>query len=125
MLKTVAFLLALLYTIILSVACLIKTDQLPGVGLPNIDKFFHFFTYLVLTYVWFRTFFYTFKFDRKASLKFAAIFSIIFGIVIEVLQGTVTSFRSADVYDVLANTSGVMFSILLIWTSNKVFIKNQ
>jgi glycopeptide antibiotics resistance protein len=47
------------------------------------------------------------------------VLSIIFGIIIEVLQGTVTAYRSSDINDVLANTIGVLLMSVVIGMKNK------
>ena len=45
------------------------------------------------------------------ALAAGSLFSILFGIVLEVAQATLTTSRTGDLFDVLANSSGV----LLVW----------
>ncbi|MBP0904645.1 VanZ family protein [Mariniflexile gromovii] len=77
----------------------------------------------MLTLLWYYTLFYTVKFENKKALMYAASFSIVFGIIIEVLQGTVTASRSADIYDVMANTIGVFLAVVILFIKNLITIK--
>ena len=50
--------------------------------------------------------------------------AIVFGIIIEVLQGVLTKNRQADVYDVIANSAGALFALIIIfWLNFKTFDK--
>ncbi|PKQ44470.1 teicoplanin resistance protein VanZ [Confluentibacter flavum] len=82
------------------------------------DKIFHSLSYAVLAFLWFYTFFFQFKISKTKAILFASVISIIFGIIIEVLQGVFTSTRQADVYDVLANSLGVLFAACLLLLKN-------
>ncbi|WP_348636629.1 VanZ family protein [Mariniflexile litorale] len=87
------------------------------------DKIFHFLAYTVLAFLWYNTFFNTFRLERRKALLYAALFSIVFGIVIEVLQGVLTTSRSSDVYDVMANTMGVFLTVIIVFIKNLITIK--
>jgi glycopeptide antibiotics resistance protein len=52
-------------------------------------------------------------------LVFAFIFSVFFGIGIEILQGSCTTTRRADVIDVLANMSGATLAVCVILIFSK------
>lgn len=125
MLKKLVFLLGLLYTVVLFTVCLIKVNNISGVGIPYSDKIFHFLSYMVFNYLWYYNFFNIFMLDKKKALIYAALLSIIFGIIIEVLQGTIATSRSAEVYDVVANTAGVLFSVSIIIIYNMITIKKR
>ncbi|WP_445737534.1 VanZ family protein [Mariniflexile sp.] len=124
-LKKSIFFLSILYTLTLATVCLVKLNKLPNVGLSYGDKIFHFLSYSVLAMLWFNTLLHTFKFKKRRALLYAALFSVVFGIVIEVLQGTLTSYRSSDMYDVIANTSGVLFTVLILAVKNPKNIKKR
>lgn len=51
------------------------------------------------------------------------LFAILFGIFIEVLQGSLTSTRSFDYYDVLANTTGVIIAAIMLKVLTKKYQK--
>ena len=124
MLKKGLFLVTMAYTVALTVVCLVNINKFPKVEISFFDKIFHSITYLVLTLLWFNTFFFNFKYTRSKALLYAAGFSFVFGIIIEVLQGTLTANRSADIYDVLANSLGVLLAGLFIKLKRKIAIKN-
>jgi VanZ family protein len=124
-LKKQVFLLTLIYTTALTVVCLIKINKLPSLGVSFTDKIYHFLAYTVLAFLWYSTFLFKFKFEKSKALIYASIFSIIFGIIIEVLQGVLTVYRAADFYDVVANTSGVLFVVIILLLKNRVSIKKQ
>ncbi len=83
-------------------------------GFDPTDKMLHAGAYLFLTGLW--KLFFVFKatdFERyTANLLWVAFASFVFGMLIEVLQGTLTSYRTPDWWDVLANSTGVVLSVL-------------
>ena len=108
-----------MYTIALAVVCLIKINNLPEIGVSFADKIFHLLAYSVLAFLWFSSLFYTLNLEKNKALLYAALFSVIFGIIIEILQGVLTKFRSADFYDVMANTLGVFLTAMIIFITVK------
>ena len=106
------------------VVSLIQLKGLPNVGISFADKIFHFLAYSVLTLVWFSALFFQFKNKKTKAILYAAIFSVIFGIIVEVLQGSVTASRHSDVYDAIANTLGVLITVLILLINKKTGIKN-
>lgn len=123
MLKKQFFLLSILYTVALAAVCLIRLNNLPNIGVSFGDKIFHLLAYLVLTFLWVNTFIYKFKIKKVSAIVYGGVFCIAFGIIIEVLQGSVTSYRSSDIYDVVANTLGVLVMVLIFVIINLVTIK--
>ena len=114
------FVLALFWTIAITVASLISVGEMPKVDLPGNDKTIHFLFYFVLTLLWYVAL------ERKYKnrlLKFLIVgASIIYGIIIEILQGVLTQNRQADVYDALANSVGAFLALLVIfWLNSKTF----
>ncbi|WP_317044934.1 VanZ family protein [Confluentibacter flavum] len=118
MLKKYLFLITIFYSLALASVCLLPIKKLPDVGVSFGDKIFHSLSYAVLAFLWFYTFFFQFKISKTKAILFASVISIIFGIIIEVLQGVFTSTRQADVYDVLANSLGVLFAACLLLLKN-------
>ncbi|MDO9037918.1 MAG: VanZ family protein [Lutibacter sp.] len=74
------------------------------------DKILHTVGYFMLTISWLMA--YNVKSNpMKLSLLIAsAVF--IYGIIIEILQGALTDYRQADLYDVFANFSGIAVAIM-------------
>jgi len=113
-LKKLFFPAVVIYTIALTTVCLATLKNVPDIGVSFGDKIFHFLAYFVLAILWFCTFFYNFNLKKRRAIIYSAIISISFGILIEVLQETLTSSRALDVYDIVANTSGVMLAVIFI-----------
>ncbi|MBE16099.1 MAG: hypothetical protein CL867_07595 [Cytophagaceae bacterium] len=119
--RKLLFLAAVVYTLGIAVGSLI-----PPVGLLNqpfrfMDKLLHLGAYFGLTLLWIACWVYwqwrffdaTVKKRLKRIMLITAILASCYGIIIEVLQGTMTSYRTLDHWDVLANTTGVTLAILL------------
>jgi VanZ family protein len=84
------------------------------------DKFYHTFAYFVLGLTWLLSF--PMSLEKK-YIKYAIVFTcIIYGIVIEVLQGTLTAYRTASLLDVIANTIGVLVAMVLFKSIYKKII---
>lgn len=115
MLKKAILILTLIYTSVLGTVSLIRLDNVPNIGVSFGDKIFHFLAYGVLAFLWFNTFFFKFKLKRKRAIFLAVILSLIFGIIIELLQDTMTNERALDVYDIVANTLGVLLVSTMLW----------
>ncbi|WP_189319364.1 VanZ family protein [Leeuwenhoekiella nanhaiensis] len=89
------------------------------------DKLVHVITYVVFTLLWF-TFFYILQAktnDFKQSLIKSCGFALVYGIIIEALQALVTSSRSADFNDFLANLVGICAAVLVIYAFKSQFLK--
>ena len=123
MLKTYFFVITILYSIALTVVCLIDLNGVIEVKISSGDKIFHSLSYVVLTFLWYYTLYYNLKFNKGESLIYAVVISIIFGIVIEVLQETVTTYRSSDIIDILANSFGAILAAVVIAIKNKYILK--
>jgi VanZ family protein len=83
----------------------------------NIDKMYHLIAYFTLSSCW------LYSFYKKPALKYIIIIScVVYGIIIEVLQQTLTLYRTGDFKDVLANTLGIVLGLLVY---NQIFKKND
>jgi VanZ family protein len=83
------------------------------------DKYVHFIFYFIFTLLWF--FFFKKNKGNTVKTRFTVfILGFVFGLFIEACQGLFTKDRSADVHDVLANTSGSLGAILILWLSGKI-----
>lgn len=77
------------------------------IEVANIDKGYHSFAYFILTITWLLAFY------KKPQKKYIiAISCIIFGIIIEILQTSLTVYRTGDYLDVLANSLGVLLALV-------------
>lgn len=72
------------------------------------DKVYHIIAYFTLTICWLLSFY------KKSNLKYRiVVFCILFGIIIEILQQSLTSYRTGDYKDVLANIIGIVLGLFV------------
>ncbi|RUA10782.1 MAG: hypothetical protein DSY82_04400 [Flavobacteriia bacterium] len=107
-----AFLLAIVATAIIALLSLTHLPKIDlGLHIKSSDKYLHTFAYFTLSTVW--LFAFRNKLDNKL-VKIVLILSlVIYGIVLEVLQGEITSYRTADLYDEFANVTGILLAVLV------------
>ena len=121
--KIVLFLaLALLWTIGITVACLVDMSDVPAANVENIDKLAHLSFYAVFAILWFL---YLENRIESTPKLFLIVFmlAVIFGVFIEFCQSTFTANRQADVNDAIANTIGATIGLLLMAIYTKKFKK--
>jgi VanZ family protein len=124
-LKKLSLFVAIFYAIALATVSLITIKNMPDVELSYADKIVHFLAYCIFTALWYLAFSRALSIKKKKAIFNAVIFAIVFGIVIEVLQGTVTTTRASDIYDVFANTAGALLVSLIIWLKHELGVKNN
>jgi len=107
------------YSLILSLLILYlslkNADDLNKVqflNIPHFDKIAHFCMYFTLMSIFILE-------TRKSkvmnsSVLLLALFPFFYGIILEILQATLTTTRSGNVFDVIFNTLGILFS-LIVW----------
>jgi VanZ family protein len=124
--KYLLFLVALFWTGIVSYFCLVNSSDIPTIDIPNLDKCIHTFFHLVFTFVWFLFFSKHLQIDLIFNpLMYSVVLSVVFGITIEILQNLITTTRSADVLDIVANMVGSTLAIFVIVILNKSNILNS
>lgn len=106
------------YTALLIVGSLIKINAGASVKTGQIDKVFHFSAYFGLTVIWQLFFLVKSKQENMRPSLWICFFAIIFGIVIEILQDTLTTYRSFESWDIVANTGGVMLAYAILYLVN-------
>lgn len=120
MLKKATLGLAVGWTLLIAVLCLVKFTNLPSIGVSGADKYVHFTLHFVFTMLWGYYFWLKLNEIVMAKIVFVIISSLCYGILIEFLQEKFTQTRHADVFDVLANFSGALVASVLF-----VLIKSQ
>ena len=110
--------LAIIATLIIAFLSLTAIPKINlGLEIKSGDKILHILAYFTLSTVWFLAL------QKKMGspyMKIALIlFLFVYGIILEALQGGITNYRTGDVFDVVANTIG----ILLALTLSKTFIR--
>ena len=125
MLKNIFFWIALCWTVVVGFFCLVPSNDIPTVSIPNLDKLVHAFFHFVFTILWFLFFKKQVKKKNQFKLLIAAVcFSLLFGIGIEILQDKLTTTRSGDFFDVLANFTGAIIAFWFVLFAKQIK-KNQ
>ncbi|MFD2564087.1 VanZ family protein [Aquimarina rubra] len=108
--------LAFAYTSLVSWLSLARVFIPIDVQITGSDKIGHSLAYFVFTIIWFLFFFYSEKQHKEfsQSLIRASVFGFLFGILMELLQALLTTYRSPEWNDVLANTSGIIFALIIL-----------
>ena len=114
--------LALFWTGFVLFFCLIKSSSVPIIRISNLDKVAHAFFHFLFTVLWvlyFQKQFIGTKFQKLVAVALG--FSFIFGIMIEIAQSLFTTTRKGDFLDVLANTTGAVIAVgvLFYYFKNK------
>ena len=112
--------LAIGWTLLIAVLCLVSFRKLPSLGVSGGDKYVHVIFHFVFVLFW--------GFYSKISLNEIVIsrilklvvVSVLYGSLIEILQETVTTTRQADIKDVFANFAGAILAFLVF-----IVIKRQ
>ena len=103
-----AILIAIFFTISITIGSLVKSDVIAVEIVSISDKTIHFIAYFFLMLSWLYVFFKKKSFSK--NVKYIFIGCIVFGIIIEILQGVTTTYRTLSFLDVAANTLGVLFA---------------
>jgi VanZ family protein len=102
----------ILYTVLISVALLSSTEELPKVETVFLDKIVHLVLHFFLFIIWAV---YLSSLKNKHITGNAVVLSLIFcalyGIIVEILQQQFTTSREADLLDVVANITGSILGI--------------
>ncbi|GAA4269121.1 VanZ family protein [Hyunsoonleella aestuarii] len=114
MFKKYALFISVFYTIALACLSLIELGELPDLGTSFGDKIFHFLAYFVLPLLWFNALFNRFKFTKTKAIVCAGLVSFVIGVIIEFIQGNLTDTRVSDIYDVGANTIGIIVAVIVL-----------
>jgi VanZ family protein len=112
--------LAIGWTVLIAVLCLIRFGNIPSFGVSGVDKYVHATFHFGFTILWGFYSIETLKEIAIPKIGRVVILSLLYGILIEFLQETFTATRHADLFDVLANAIGALIAFLVF-----VFIKAQ
>lgn len=96
---------------------LMPTDGLETTSLidiPYADKWVHMALFFVLLQLWLMPNYLRSNAVEKKTGWLALLLAVLYGITIEIVQGNFTANRSADPWDVLADTAGAILGLLLL-----------
>ena len=112
--KIVKFWKPIVWLAIICYGLFIPANELPTkpfMNIPHFDKMVHFSMFFLLCLLLFRPF-------KKLELKYyflAPLISIAFGALLEWAQQTISVTRSSDIFDFMANASGIAFATLFYY----------
>lgn len=107
-----ALIIAIAITVVIAVLSLSAVPKLNlELGIKSGDKYLHFIAYFVLSSFWY--FALKDKISEKVFKIFVPLGLIVYGIILEGLQSGLTTYRTGDVYDAIANTAGVLAALIL------------
>lgn len=85
------------------------------------DKYVHLSFYLLFTLVWYS--YLVRKLENTTKFKvrlYTFLWACFYGIGIEICQGAFTQDRSADYHDIIANSSGALLAVVVLWLTEKL-----
>jgi VanZ family protein len=107
-----ALIVAIAATVMLAVLSLSAVPKLNlSLGIKSGDKYLHFIAYFGLSILWY--FALRDKINKKAFKILVPLGLIFYGIILEGLQSGLTTYRTGDVYDAIANAAGVIVGLIL------------
>lgn len=110
--------LAVVWTMLILVACLLPGRDIPEVHVPMADKWVHFAIFGGFSFLWCCTL-------RKAGPRAGLVVflaSVLLGYGVELLQGSgITQGRSFELYDLLADSIGGLLGLLLFYLLRRRF----
>ncbi|WP_243643713.1 VanZ family protein [Tenacibaculum sp. M341] len=101
-----AIYLAVFVTIAITLLSLLKLGKQP-MNFTHSDKVKHAFAYFTLTFLWLCSF-------KSKFTLYIVLLCVLFGVLMEYLQGTITTYRTFDYADMLANTIGALLAYFLM-----------
>ena len=109
--------IAIFFTISITIGSLVKSDFIVVKSISVSDKTYHLIAYFLLMLSWLYVF--CKKETLQRNVKYIILGCIIFGIIIEILQGVITSYRTASYLDIVANTIGVLLAVVIFHVFEK------
>jgi len=96
--------------------------------IKHLDKVVHFIMYAVFSFIWAESFLVQNHFKKRyLQFLFSFLFAFLYSLLMELLQ-SFTKYRTADIYDAVANFWGAFFGIFIFYFSeNKILyiLKNR
>ena len=115
----------LAYAALIFIVSAIPTLPHPDIGIGGIDKIAHLFEYMIFFMLAVRAFGNKpYSFDNHKLIIFAGVISGIYAVLDEFHQAYVPG-RNADIFDILADTAGILCGIIIykIWIKHKTNVE--
>lgn len=109
--KNILSIIVALVILYLSLANSQSFDDVPFLNIPYFDKIAHFLMYFGLMSV--IVFEHRNEITGRAQVSLIGLIPFLYGILMEMLQLTITASRSGNIFDVIANSAGIIVAALL------------
>ena len=121
----ILFIQLIIITIGLTWASLANLNDTVSLEITFGDKGAHFIAYFVFALVWFLWLYFskTCNYSFIKSSLLAVLIAVSYGIFMEVLQLTLTTYRSFDWHDAVANTIGAISAIVIIRLNKRMITR--
>lgn len=107
----------IVWTLFIAFLCGIPGRDIPHISfleLLSFDKWVHAGIFFILFIFLFKTL-YNYSNNLMKALSLSLISCILYGILLEIMQGLVFIERSADIFDVIANSTGAIIASWMIF----------
>jgi VanZ family protein len=120
---------AMLWALLILILCGIPGKDIPHISfleLLSFDKLVHAGIFFVLVLLAIRGFLLqsTITFLQANARVLAVVFCIVYGGLLEIMQGTLFQERSADVFDFIANSFGVIVGLMMYTNIENKILKH-
>jgi VanZ family protein len=109
------------YTLLISFLLLFPTTNIPKIEVPYIDKLGHVTLFAILVIIWLLFVLSKIKGSKLTSI-WVVLIAFFYGIIIESSQGLFFESRTADGWDIIANSAGILLGWLIFQKIKKLFI---
>ena len=116
--------LAIGYSLFVTVIMLVPVTKGPKVNIPFFDKIVHAILYFLFAIIWL-LYFRSFGTESRSVYVLVSIAFFIYGIVIEVLQGSFIATRTHDNWDIVANATGIFIGIIVFYKAKDIFLSKK
>jgi VanZ family protein len=103
---------AVMWTLLIFIACFIPGNEIPNIHVPLADKWVHFILFGGFTFLWLLVS----PGIQWKQFIFIGLLGCLFGWMIEEMQGLLTFLgRAKDLYDIYADALGALLGVLLFY----------
>ena len=118
--KLILTALVVCYMLLIIIGSISNLTDFPRQNIELQDKIIHFVAYALLCFVLFLM---IESYKLRNNLKYSILVSIVFGVVIEFLQLNLTSYRSFEIFDIIANVTGILIMAKVIALNKTLIVK--
>lgn len=114
-------LISIAFSLLILTLSLVKMNNLPPMGdFEHSDKVKHLVAYSILSFFWLLSCYF-----GKVKIKILHLIFVLiaYGVIIEVLQSNITSYRTGDLLDIIANSIGVLIGYIFFKLLNRIYLQ--